>query len=565
MILGVDFGTSHTVAASLEDGTYTVCRFTCNGESKEYIPSLIAVKDGSIKFGWDAVSCENDPNVYLMRSLKRMCGHCPPDLDVELAPDVHVTILELTALFLGHVKEMLKNNSSLSIDKDKPIEVMIATPANANTNQRYITMEAFKKAGFTVKGMLNEPTATAIEFSHRYLKKPGNQGPVKNVVVYDLGGGTFDASVIGLDNNYYDVITHEGVAKLGGDDIDTVILDLVLQRLNKQRKELSQSDHIRLLEECRKKKEGIDGFGGKLTIDVSHVFHEERHVQLDKKDIYNHCEPIIQQSLDTLNTAIKTFEMTETDSKERRNLDAIYLTGGAVAFPLVTRRLHDQFGKKVRISPYPEASTAIGLAISAGPALSGRLREAVTRNLGVWREYGTNKIFDTIIDKRSRLETQSGTLRIKRTYNPIHNLGHLRFIECSSLGQSGEPSGDITDIKEIFFPYDPQLKDEERLYQVPVMSRPDLSTQEVTETYSYDSRGIITLEIENLSAQYKKTYILSQRYLPVEADEDVLPQRHLPAGASKGVPSQRHLPGEANRDVHPQRYLPTEANRDVHK
>ena len=531
MILGIDFGTSHTVAASLEDGKYTVCRFNCNGKSKEYIPSLIAVKDHSIKFGWDAVSCENDPDVYLMRSLKRMCGHYPPDLDLELAPDVHMTMLELTALFLEHIKEMLKNNSSLIIDKDKPIEVMIATPANANTNQRYITMEAFKKAGFIVKGMLNEPTATAIEFSHRYLKKSETQVPEKYVVVYDLGGGTFDASVIGLDNNNYDVITHEGVSKLGGDDIDMVILDLVLQKINKQRKDLSQSDQIRLLEECRKKKEGINGLGGKLTIDVSHVFHEEKNVSLDKKDIYTHCEPIIQQSLDTLNTAIKTFEMTETDSKESRDFDAIYLTGGAVAFPLVTQKLRDQFGKKVETSPYPEASTAIGLAISAGPALSGKLREAVTRNLGVWREYGSNKIFDTIIDKRSRLETQSGTLQVKRTYNPIHNLGHLRFIECSSLGQSGEPSGDITDIKEIFFPYDPELKDEERLSDVPVISRPDLSALEVTETYSYDSRGIITLEIENLSAQYKKTYILSQRYLPVEATGDVLPQRYLPTEA----------------------------------
>jgi hypothetical protein len=85
-----------------------------------------------------------------------------------------------------------------------------------------------------------------------------------------------------------------------------------------------------------------------------------------------------------------------------------------------------------------------------------------------------------------------------------------------SLGQSGEPSGDVTDIKEIFFPYDPQLKDKEELYNVPVISRPDLASQEVTETYSYDARGMITVEVENLSARYKRTYILSQRYLPAE-------------------------------------------------
>jgi len=516
MIFGIDFGTSRTVAASLEGGDYTVSRFNCDGKFREYIPSLIAVKDGSIEFGWDAVSCENDPDVHLLRSLKRLVGYYPPDLAFELAPDVHITVLELAALFLEHVKKMLKANSHLISDKDEPIEVMIATPANANTNQRYITMEAFKKAGFIVKGMLNEPTAAAMQFAHRYLKKPGNQSPEKYVAVYDLGGGTFDASVIELADNRYDVITHEGVSKLGGDDIDRVIFDLVLKKLNRQRKELSQSDEVRLLEACRRKKEGIKGISRKLAIDISHVFGKEKTVLLDKKDIYNQCTPIIRQSMETLKTAIKTAELINIDSKDQRKFEAIYLAGGTVGFPLVLRQLRDQFGQKVRISDYPQASTAVGLAISADPARSAHLREAVTRNLGVWREYGPDKIFDTIIEKSSRLKPQSGTLRVKRTYNPIHNLGRLRFIECSALGQSGEPSGDIADIKEILFPYDPQLKNEEDLRHVPVISRPDLATQEVTETYSYDSRGIITVEVENVSAHYKKTYILSQRNLPAE-------------------------------------------------
>jgi molecular chaperone DnaK (HSP70) len=167
MILGIDFGTSRTVAASLEDGDYTVCRFNCNGKFKEYIPSLIAVKDGSIKFGWDAVSCENDPNVFLMRSLKRMVGYYPPDLDFELAPNVHITVLELAALFMEHVKKMLKNNSNLIMVKDEPIEVMIATPANANTNQRYITMEAVASHELRSSHFMFSETHTS--FSHFFI------------------------------------------------------------------------------------------------------------------------------------------------------------------------------------------------------------------------------------------------------------------------------------------------------------------------------------------------------------------------------------------------------------
>jgi molecular chaperone DnaK (HSP70) len=462
-----------------------------------------------------------------MRSLKRMVGYYPPDLDFELAPNVHVTVLELAALFMEHVKKMLINNSNLIVDPDEPVGVMIATPANANTNQRYITMEAFKEAGFIVNGMLNEPTATAIEFSHRYLKKPGAQSPKGYLAVYDLGAGTFDASVFELADNRYEVITHEGVSTLGADDIDAVIFDLVLQKLKKQRKELSQSDEIRLLEECRRNKEGIKRITRKLAIDVSHVSNNEKKVWLGKKEIYRRCEPIIQRSVDTLKTAVKTAESINIDSMENRKLEAIYVAGGPVGFSLVPGMLRDQFGKKVRISPDPQASTAVGLAIGADPARSAHLREAVTRNLGVWREYGTNKIFDTIIEKSRRLKPQFGTFEVKRTYNPVHNLGHLRFIECSSLGQSGEPSGDIADIKEIFFPYDPQLKNENDLSHVPVVSRPDLAAQEVTETYSYDTRGIITVEVENLSAQYNKLYILARRALPAEISADKMLPKFL--------------------------------------
>lgn len=520
MIFGIDFGTSRTVAASGEKGDVTVCRFNCNGKLKEYIPSLIAVKDGAIKFGWDAVACEKDPNAYLMRSLKRMVGYYPPDLDFELAPNVHTTVLELAALFMEHVKRMLQTSSNLAVAGDEPIEVMIATPANANTNQRFITMEAFKKAGFIVKGMLNEPTAAAMEFAHRHLKKPGIKSSEKYIAVYDLGGGTFDASVIKLADNSYEVITHEGVSKLGGDDIDRVIFDLVLQKLQKQKDRLSPGDEVRLLEECRRKKEGIKGITRKLAIDVGHVFDFEKKVLLNKKEIYDRCQPLIQQSMDALRTAIQTAESLNVDSRDQRKFEAIYLAGGAVGLPLVKQILRDQFGKNVRISPHPQACTAAGLAISADPSRRPRLNEAVTRNLGVWREYGSDKIFDTIIEKSLRLKSQSGPLRVKRTYHPIHNLGHLRFIECSALGNSGEPSGDIADIREILFPYDPQLKNEKDLGRVPVVSRPDLATQEVTETYSYDSRGMISVEVENLSAQYKKTYILSQRHLPVELSVD---------------------------------------------
>lgn len=510
MRLGIDFGTTRTVVASVEDGNYPICTFNFEGDSKEYLPTLLAIKEGTLLFGWDAVNCLNDPDVFMLRSMKRLANQLRADDTIELAPGVTLTMLEIMTHFMEHVKWMLTEYSNLIFDRDRPIEAMVGTPANANTNQRYITLEAFKRAGFKTLGMMNEPSAAAVEFVHRYLRDLGPRSPKKYVVVYDLGGGTFDTSIVGLAERNFEVIATEGIAELGGDDFDRIILDQVLKESLLSWDRLSPHNTTHALEECRERKEGLKPTTRKMIVDLGPILGGDKTVVLETSTIYERCEPLIQSTLDRVQSVTSNVNRIGIDPADTQSLAAVYLVGGSVSFPPVSRKIRELFGRKVKTSLFPHAATAIGLAVAADPDKRIRVSESVSRNFGVWREHehGRDKIFDTIFKKGSRIEQEKGHLSTTRIYNSMHNIGHLRYLECSAIGKAGEPQGDIALWDEIYFPYDPKLKDRENLSMISLEERHDLVGNEIVETYFYDTKGMIRINIENRTQGYQKAYTI---------------------------------------------------------
>jgi molecular chaperone DnaK (HSP70) len=504
--LGIDFGTTRTVVAAVENGNYPVCTFSWEDEVKEYIPTLAAVDQGELLFGWEAAKRLQDPEVRVLRSLKRLLGQVRPDDLLELAPGFSLPAVELVTLFLVHVKEMLIRHSPLNLPRGRPLEVLAAVPANAGSNQRFITLEAFRRAGFRVRGLMNEPSAAAVEFVHRNLRDLGPKSPKKYLVVYDLGGGTFDTSVVGFAESHFDVITHQGINRLGGDDFDQLILEMALEKLKLSREELPPGLEPRLLEECRERKEGLKPNTQKMMVELGEG--EERSLILGTKEIYSRCLPLIERSLALVLKVMDDLQQVGIDSEDSQRFAAVYLVGGSVAFPPVSRRLRELFGRKVRISPYPQAATAIGLAVSTDPQARISIREAVTRHFGLWREgeEGREKVFDPIFRKDSLVEAEAGGPEVVREYHPVHNVGHLRFLECSALGEAGEPQGDLFVWEEVYFPYDPQLEQEPNLARVLLENRPDLSGQEIRETYSYAQGGIINVQVENCTAGYRRNF-----------------------------------------------------------
>jgi len=508
MRLGIDFGTTRTVVAAQENGNYLVCTFSWEGEVKEYIPTLAAVKDGILHFGWDAVDRLNQSDTHILRSMKRLAGHLRPEDSVELGPDFSITLLELVTLFLIHVKQMVVKHGSIPFKKKDALEVMVACPANANSNQRYITLEAFRRAGFTVLGAMNEPSAAGVEFLHRYLRGLGPRSPKRYVAVYDLGGGTFDTSLVGIADRHHDVVAHAGIGRLGGDDFDEVILGLALEHMGLDPERLTPSDTVRLLEECRERKEGLKSNTKKMVVDPSMVLQDQKPVVLDTGLIYERCGSLIDRSLETLQMVLQGIDENPENS---RSLAALYLVGGSVSFPPVARRLRELYPSKVKVSPFPHASTAIGLSIAGDPKANLTVRESVSRHFGIWRERDKDKIFDPIFLKDRQVDPHTGRLRVIRTYNPVHNIGLLRYLECSSIGKTEEPEGDIALWQDVYFPYDPKLRDRKDLAKISIEKYPGVSSQEVTEAYEYNEQGIIQVEIENRTSGYKKLFTLGPK------------------------------------------------------
>jgi molecular chaperone DnaK (HSP70) len=511
MRLGIDFGTTRTVVAAEERGNYPVCTFSWNGELKEYIPSLVAVKDGSLIFGWEAVDQLGRPNVDILRSMKRLTGHLRPEDPVEIGREFTIPLLDLIAEFLAHVKWMITRHSNLAIKRRERIDAMVATPANANSNQRYITFEAFHKAGYGLLGAVNEPSAAAVEFLHRYLRNLGPRSPKKYVVIYDLGGGTFDTSIVGIAGRNHDVLAHQGISRLGGDDFDEIIFDLVLAEIGRKKEDLTPTEITVLLEECRERKEGLKNNTRKMVVDPGAVFAGHAPVVIETAVLYERCQELIRQSLESVQTLLANLNTADIDVDDVRSLASVYLVGGSVAFPPVARSLREVFASKVKQSPFPHASTAIGLAMVADPEAKIRIQETVSRYFGIWRERGRDKIFDPIFLKDRQMDSESGHLHVSRTYHPVHNIGWLRFLECSAIGREGEPAGDISVWKDVYFPYDPRLSERSDVARLAVEPRPDLFSQEVVETYDYDAQGIIRVEIENRTAGYRKLFKLEPR------------------------------------------------------
>ena len=168
---------------------------------------------------------------------------------------------------------------------------MLGVPAHANSNQRFLTVEAFRAAGFDVLGVLNEPSAASIEFGHRQRASKSSR---ETILVYDLGGGTFDASLVTLDENVHHVIASEGIPTIGGDDFDHILADLALEAAGvslEGRDDISASSWFRLLEECRTKKEALNPNSRRLSIDLEQINPAWGTVQIPVSEFYEMAAP----------------------------------------------------------------------------------------------------------------------------------------------------------------------------------------------------------------------------------------------------------------------------------
>ncbi|HXG65799.1 MAG TPA: Hsp70 family protein, partial [Blastocatellia bacterium] len=437
------------------------------------------------------------------RSFKRELATLGPESKITLG-NRSITAIELLTGFLARLRRDLAERSNLRRKRQDSIEVMISVPANANSNQRFITLEAFRRAGFQVRGMINEPSAAGIEYAHHYLTA-GASPRREYVVVYDLGGGTFDASVISMAERRHEVVSSEGIARLGGDDFDGILLEMALRQADVTH--LSDEARYLLLEECREKKEGLHANTRKIAIDLGRALEGAGEVVIHTGEFYERCRPLVERTIEAMERSM--WGSHDTGDLDWRSVAAIYLVGGSSDLPVVARTLRERYGRQVRKSPYPHASTAIGLAIAADSAAGYRLREQFTRHFGVWREAeaGKSVTFDMLFEKGTPLPENGQNLIRTRRYHPAHNIGHFRYLECSRIDERGQPTGDITPWDEVYFPFDSALENESRLERIPI-TRAHSGGQLIEEIYSCNEHGIIEVSIVNHDTQNRRSYRL---------------------------------------------------------
>lgn len=519
MRLGIDFGTTRIVVAAVDRGNYPIVSFDGpEGEAIDWFPPLVAVRGKERRYGWEAWAAQQDPSWTIVRSLKRTLESSGPGTTLELEGQ-RLPLLQVLTELVKALHRQLREHSSLPLaNAGERLEIMLGVPANANSNQRFLTVEAFRQAGFDVLGLLNEPSAASIEFGH---KSRGSGAGPGSVLVYDLGGGTFDASLVEINDRTHSVIATEGIPTLGGDDFDGVLAELALDAAHVTaagREALAPGALFRLQEECRMKKEALHPNTRRIIIDLEPVHADWGQAAVAASDYYEQCRPLVDETVQAVQDLLAQHQFTEdgaagSESPSARRLEAIYVTGGGSEMPLVSRALREIFGRRVKRSAHARAATALGLAIQADQQAGYVLRERFTRYFGVWREAdsGTRIVFDPLFPKGTSLPGPGETPLVNhRAYCPVHNVGHFRYLECTNRGEHGEPKGEITVWDEIRFPFDPALQGQEGLDQIPVEHTHSAAGQVIEETYSCDASGTVSVSITNRTGGYSRQYRLGR-------------------------------------------------------
>lgn len=502
MRVGIDFGTTHTVVALVDRGNYPVVSF----DGVDAWPSLIAANTaGELRFGVDAAAVRHDPEWSVLRSIKRLLNDAGPQTEVTLAGRSY-RLTDLLTGFLAQLKSDLLQRSNGSLTAGDTIEAAISVPANAASAQRLLTLDAFVAAGFHVVALLNEPSAASLEYAHRY--RSTITAKREYVLIYDLGGGTFDASLLKMTGHSNEVVISEGIQRLGGDDFDEAIVRLVSEGAKLRDVDSAALDLLR--EECALRKEAVGPQTKRFLVDMSGIDDgvDRAPFSCGIDDVYAACAPLVEPTIELLNRILRDGSGDVAWSE----VAGIYVVGGAGGFPLISRMLRSTFGeKRVKRSPHPFAATAIGLAVFLDKESGFALSERFSRHFGVFREAeaGAGVVFDPIVGKDVSLPADGQTpLIVRRTYQAAHNIGHFRFVECSRL-VNGRPDGDVTPYDPVLFPFDPALYDRDDLGRQPVgrcTNGPD-----VEERYVVAPSGAVEVTLTTHPGGFMRTYRLERR------------------------------------------------------
>ncbi len=358
-IIGIDLGTTNSCCAVLEGGEPKVI---ANPEGNRTTPSVVAINKNKDRIVGDAAKRQAITNPNTVSSIKRLMG---TDEKVELDGKKY-TPEEVSAMILSYIKDYAEKYLGEKVSK-----AVITVPAYFNDAQRQATKNAGKIAGLEVERIINEPTAAALAYG---LDKQEN---AHTVLVYDLGGGTFDVSVMELGDGVFEVKSTAGNNKLGGDDFDQRIIDYLVEEFKKENGIDLTKDKMamqRLKEVAEKAKKDLSGMS---TTQVSAPFisqGEDGPLHLDITLTRAKFEDLIR---DLVDSTLKPVRQALKDAKITKDeIDKVLLVGGSTRIPMVQELIKNELGKEPSHEVNPDEVVAMGAAIQGG-VLTGEVDDIV--------------------------------------------------------------------------------------------------------------------------------------------------------------------------------------------
>lgn len=358
-IIGIDLGTTNSCVAVMEGGDPKVIT---NSEGFRTTPSVVAFKDGEIIVGDNARrQAVTNPNTIF--SIKRKMG---TNQKVK-GNDKEYTPQEISAMILQNLKATAEAYLG-----EKVSEAVITVPAYFNDAERQATKDAGRIAGLEVKRIINEPTAAALAYGIDKMNKE------QTVLVYDLGGGTFDVSVLQLADGTFEVLSTAGNNRLGGDDFDQLIVNYLVEEFMKvENVDLTKNKTalFRLREAAEKAKKELSGVT-KTEINLPFIAANQNYepvhlnLSLTRAKFEELIMPLIESTKVQVRQALKDAKITAND------LDQVLLVGGSTRIPAVQDLVRRELGKEPNRSINPDEVVAMGTAIQAG-VLAGEVKDVL--------------------------------------------------------------------------------------------------------------------------------------------------------------------------------------------